>query len=233
MPVIIRKSQERGFFDHGWLKTYHTFSFGDYYDQRFMGYRSLRVINEDQVIPKAGFPSHSHKDMEILSVVIDGQLAHKDSLGNSTIIQGGEIQMFSAGYGVTHSEYNASEVDPVHFLQIWIIPDRRGLEPTYQQKKSLKDIPVNEWALLASRSGKDDSSIVHQDVFIYKLTLEESQKQSRELPIDRYGWIQVIHGAVRVNGIALQRGDGAAIHSESKINLSADKNSELLFFDLN
>lgn len=231
MPYKIRKSQDRKFYDHGWLKTYHTFSFASYYDPRFMGFRSLRVINEDQVHPGRGFPMHDHEDMEIISVVLEGELAHKDSMGNERVIHTNEVQAMSAGTGVTHSEYNPSKSEPVHFLQIWIEPDANGIAPRYQQQK----LPFvgNKWQLIASKSGKEGSLKIQQDAELYALSLKAGEQAGRTLLPNRYGWLQVIEGDLLFNDDVLHRGDGVAIQPGTPIKLKADTSSRVLFFDLN
>lgn len=227
----IRKSKDRGYFDHGWLKTYHTFSFGHYYDPKFMGFRTLRVINEDTVAPGQGFPTHSHSNMEIITVVIDGELAHRDSMNNEKIIREQEIQAMSAGIGVQHSEYNPSESKASHFLQIWIIPDTEGTSPRYHQTR-LPEIK-NEFTLLASKEGKDHSLKIQQDVNIYMLSLEAGTSLSKALGEDRYGWIQLISGTLDLNGERLEAGDGAKLNAGTAVTLKAVTPTKLLFFDLN
>lgn len=227
MNYKIRKSDDRKYFDHGWLKTFHTFSFASYYDLAWMGFRDLRVINEDRVAPGHGFPPHSHQDMEILSLVLEGELTHQDSLMTEAVIHPGELQAMSAGTGVTHSEYNASSDTPVHFLQIWIIPDKKGLLPRYQQ--ALLPASTGQWQLLASKTGPLQ---IEQDVSLYHLTLEAGQQAEKSLSLHRYGWIQVIEGQVIFDGNTLEAGDAVAIESGGTIRLEAAKPSRLLFFDL-
>lgn len=225
--MAIRQSRERKFFDHGWLRTYHTFSFASYYDPKFMGFRDLRVINEDRVDANHGFPAHSHRDMEIISIVLDGELAHKDSMGNESVLHTNEIQVMSAGTGIVHSEFNPSKTHPVHFLQIWIEPDTTGIEPRYKQAK-LPTAP-NEWHLLASKQGPLP---IQQDASLYYLHLEKGQQAERSLPANRYGWLQVMSGDLAYNNASIHTGDGVSIEPNTKVTLLADSPSRLLFFDL-
>ena len=227
--ITIRKAEERGHFDHGWLDTSHTFSFADYYDDDFMGFRALRVINEDRVAPGRGFGTHAHRDMEIVTYVLDGALAHRDSMGNGSVIRRGDVQRMSAGSGVLHSEMNGSSDEPVHFMQIWILPERRGIDPGYEQKNYSDDERRNTLRLVASRDGRDGSVIVHQDASIYSSLLDGTV--SHDFASGRYGWLQVARGEVDVNGERLKAGDGAAISGESRITI-AGKKAELLLFDL-
>lgn len=228
--INIRPADERGFFDHGWLQTYHTFSFGEYYDPDHMSFRNLRVINEDVVAPGEGFPTHPHKDMEIITYVLEGELAHKDSTGGSGIIVPGEVQYMSAGSGVRHSEFNASATDPVHLLQIWITPNKKDLEPGYDQKP----LPVNpgELKLIASPDGRDDTLQIRQDVELYAAKLPESDTIDFELPPNRHAWLQVARGALELNGVKLDAGAGAAISDENRLIIKADKDAEFLLFNL-
>lgn len=226
----IRKSQDRGFFNHGWLKTYHTFSFADYHDPRFMGHRTLRVINEDTITPGQGFGTHSHKNMEIITVVLEGAVAHKDSLGNQETIQAGEIQVMSAGSGVHHSEFNPLSDKPTHLLQIWILPDKAGVTPRYQQRK-LPEQP-DEWVLMASKKGEQGSLLIHQDVNLYGLTIKAGSEMQRQLAPNRYGWLQVMEGEVRLGSDTLHPGDGVAIDQGSALQLKAITTAKILFFDL-
>lgn len=228
--ITIRRAKERGHFDHGWLNTYHTFSFADYYDPRFMGFRDLRVINEDRVKPAMGFGTHAHRDMEIVSYVLEGTLAHRDSMGTGSLIRPGEVQRMSAGTGVTHSEMNPSSDEPVHFLQIWILPERKGITPGYEQKTFEDDERRGTLRLVASRDGRDGSVTIHQDVAIYSTLLDGSAITYAFAP-DRYGWVQVTRGEVELNGQRLSAGDGAAIENESSLTLGG--NGEVLLFDLN
>lgn len=230
MAYKIRRSSERKYFDHGWLKTYHTFSFASYYDPRFMGFRSLRVINEDRVEPGHGFPLHDHNDMEILSIVLEGELAHKDSMGTEAIIQANEVQAMSAGTGVHHSEYNPSDTNFVHFLQIWILPDTKGITPRYQQTQ-LPSI-ANEWVLIASKNGRDRSLKIQQDAELYGISLKSGKQIEKKLAANRYGWLQVIDGELSLENDTLSRGDGASFDAGSLVKLKASTPSRILFFDL-
>jgi quercetin 2,3-dioxygenase len=230
--IRIRKAEERGHFNHGWLETYHTFSFADYYDPQFMGFRSLRVINEDRVKPGRGFGTHSHRDMEIISYVLEGALAHRDSMGTGSLIRLGEVQRMSAGTGVLHSEMNPSNDEIVHFLQIWILPERRGIQPSYEQKMFPFEERENRLRVVASPDARDGSLIIHQDVSLYTARLGDGKTISHELPPHRYAWVQVARGEVDVNGAKLRAGDGAAIEDEQKLTLNG-RDAELLLFDLN
>jgi hypothetical protein len=231
--IILRKAADRGHFDHGWLNTYHTFSFGDYYDPQHERFRSLRVINEDWVHPRGGFGTHPHRDMEIITYVLEGALEHRDSMGNGSVIRPGEVQAMSAGTGITHSERNASSDESVHLLQIWIMPDRRGLTPSYQQRE-LADAPVEEgWQVLASPDGRADSLSIHQDANLLLAKLPTGQQVERALAVGRHGWLQVVRGRVSLNGLEMSAGDGAAMSDEPSVRLSAaSEPAEMLFFDL-
>ncbi len=235
MAYKIRKSLERKFFDHGWLKSYHTFSFGDYYDSNFMGFRDLRVINEDRIASGQGFPAHAHKDMEIISIVLEGALGHQDSTGTQSVLHAGQVQAMSAGSGITHSEFNPSKTDPVHFLQIWIFPDKKGITPRYQQVTNLPTAN-NQWLLLAKNNGPENSLQIQQDIAIYALSLQEGKAANKRLLANRYGWLQVIDGQLTLtDGIGqdtIQAGDGVAIDPKTDIKLTAHSASRLLFFDL-
>ncbi|PSF35559.1 quercetin 2,3-dioxygenase [Aphanothece hegewaldii CCALA 016] len=231
--INVRKSSERGHADHGWLNSYHTFSFANYQDPNFMGFRSLRVINEDWVIPGAGFGTHGHKDMEIITYVLDGAVEHKDSIGNGSIIRPGEIQKMSAGTGILHSEYNPCETEPVHLLQIWIIPDKKGIQPSYEQQKLNLDELDGKLKLIASPEGENDAVSLQQDVKLYAGMLQEGDRLSYNLPENRHAWLQVARGKVSLNGTSLDAGDGVAISDETEINLIAENNAEVLLFDLN
>ena len=229
----IRRSDERGHFDHGWLDTRHTFSFGDYNDRRFMGFRDLRVINEDRVRPGQGFGTHGHRDMEILSYVLEGGLAHKDSMGNGSVIVPGDLQYMSAGTGVRHSEFNASETEPVHFMQIWILPNAEGQPPRYDQKRFDPESTRGRLRLVASGSGADGSIAIRQGVNVYASRLEPGQTATLTLPEGRHLWTQVLRGDVDVNGRALAAGDGLAASNETGFRFAAGSApAELLAFDL-
>ena len=228
--IQIRKAEDRGHFDHGWLDTYHTFSFADYYDPEFMGFRALRVINEDRVQPGRGFGTHSHRDMEIVTYVLEGELQHRDSMGTGSIIRPGEVQRMSAGTGVLHSEVNPSRDRSVHLLQIWLLPDRRGLKPEYEQKTFPAEERADRLRLVASHDGSDGSLTIHQDAKILAGTIRDSVQY--ELQPGRYAWLQVARGSLDLNGQTLNAGDGAAIENEPSLTLRG-KDAEVLLFDLN
>src|SRR5437867_2589783 len=230
--IRIRKAEERGHFNHGWLDTYHTFSFADYYDPEFMGFRTLRVINEDKVAPGRGFGTHSHRDMEIVTYVLDGALEHRDSMGTGSVIRPGEVQRMSAGTGVLHSEINPSRSEPVHLLQIWILPERRGIQPEYEQKTFPAEERKDKLRLVASKDGKEGALKIHQDAKLFAGTLADGQTITYDLPSGRYAWLQVARGTVEVNGQMLNAGDGAAIEDERTITLRG-RDAEVLLFDLN
>jgi redox-sensitive bicupin YhaK (pirin superfamily) len=230
--IVIRKSEERGHFNFGWLDTYHTFSFDQYYDPRFMAFRSLRVINEDRVQAGHGFPTHGHRDMEIITYVLEGALEHKDSMGTGSVIRPGDVQKMSAGTGVRHSEANPSQDEPVHLLQIWIMPDTEGIKPDYQQKRFETEEKRGRLRLVASPDGEDDSITIQQDARVYASLLEPSQQVVHELKPNRHAWIQVARGAVEVNEQTLNQGDGAAISNETQVTIEGLEPSEILLFDL-
>lgn len=230
--ITVRHSADRGHADHGWLDTRHTFSFADYYDPRFMGFRSLRVINEDRVKPGQGFGTHPHRDMEILSYVLEGEIAHKDSTGTGATLKPGEVQRMTAGTGVLHSEFNPSKSSPLHFLQIWIVPARQGLAPSYEQKPLVSDAQKDRWILIASPDARDGSVTVHQDVNVYAARLSSGQKLAHAFRPGRHGWLQVARGEVSLNGEALKAGDGAALSDEQQAALEAKTDAEVLLFDL-
>jgi redox-sensitive bicupin YhaK (pirin superfamily) len=227
--IRIRKANERGHFDHGWLDTYHTFSFGGYQDPDFMGFRSLRVINEDRVHAGGGFGTHGHRDMEIISYVLEGALGHNDSMGTGSVIRPGDVQRMSAGTGVTHSEKNSSD-ETVHFLQIWILPERHGITPSYEQKAFPASEREGKLRLVASHDGREGSLTIHQDVDLYTTTLA-GDEVSFAFRDGRAGWVQVTRGSVTLNGQPLQAGDGAAIEEEQRVTVAGD--GEVLLFDLN
>ncbi len=228
--ISIRKSGERGHFDHGWLDTFHTFSFSDYYDPDCMSFRSLRVINEDRVEPGRGFGTHGHNDMEILTYILEGGLQHRDNIGNGSVIRPGDVQRMSAGTGVLHSEVNASATDPVHLLQIWLLPERSGLSPGYEEKHFPVDERRGQLRLIASREGRDGSVTIFQDASIYAAVLDGTPLDHHLLP-NRHAWVQVAGGAVSLNDIALDAGDGAAISDEKELRIQGEL-GELLLFDL-
>jgi redox-sensitive bicupin YhaK (pirin superfamily) len=230
--ITIRKSEDRGHFDHGWLDTRHTFSFAEYRDPAHMGFRALRVINEDRVQPGEGFPTHSHRDMEILSFVLSGRLAHRDSLGNGSVIVPGDVQRMTAGTGVTHSEMNASDTEPVHFLQVWVIPGRPGLAPGYEQRRFPDTEKRGRLRLVASPDGADGSLTVHQDARVLAGLFDGGETASHALGRGRHAWVHVVRGEIRVNGERLRAGDGAAISDDREVRLEGGTASEALLFDL-
>ncbi|MCO6511100.1 MAG: pirin family protein [Aridibacter famidurans] len=232
--IKVRKAEERGHANYGWLDTNHTFSFNTYYDPEFMGFRTLRVINEDRVEPGKGFGTHGHKDMEIISYVVEGALAHKDSSGGSEVLKPHEVQRMTAGTGIRHSEFNPSDEEKVHFYQIWIVPDQNSLEPGYEQTYFAPEEKKGRLRLVASKGGDDGSVKINQDVALYASILEEGDSVTHAFAEGRHGWIQVIKGSVEVNGMKLDASDGAAVSDESRIEIvSTAGESEVLLFDLN
>jgi redox-sensitive bicupin YhaK (pirin superfamily) len=230
--IKIRKSEDRGHAQHGWLDSYFSFSFADYYDPQFMGFRHLRVINEDRVQPGQGFGTHPHKDMEIITFVLEGSLEHKDSMGTGSIIKPGEIQAMSAGTGVTHSEFNPSKKDLVHLLQIWILPERKGIKPSYQQKSFTEEQRRGKLHLLASGRASDGAAKISQDVELFTAVLTKDQKLDYPLKSGRHAWVQVTKGALSLNGNSLKAGDGAAVSDEKLLDLITQNSAEFLLFDL-
>lgn len=230
--ITIRKSADRGHLNHGWLDTYHTFSFDQYYDPDHMSFRSLRVINEDRVDAGRGFPTHSHRDMEIITYILSGALRHQDSMGNGSIIEPGDVQRMTAGTGVSHSEFNPSQSEAVHLLQIWILPNTRGLKPGYEQKAFSEEERKGGLRLIASADGREGSVTVNQDASIYASILEEGEEVTKSLDPQRHAWIQVARGEVEVNGNQLVQGDGAAVSEEEELKISATAPAEILLFDL-
>ncbi|MGB3786660.1 MAG: pirin family protein [Phormidesmis sp.] len=231
--LAIRKATDRGISNFGWLDSRHTFSFGGYMDPRNMGFSDLRVINEDHVAPGAGFGTHGHRDMEIISYVIEGELAHKDSMGTGSVIRPGDVQRMSAGTGVTHSEMNASAENPVHFLQIWILPESKGLKPGYEQKHFASETRQDQWRLVGSRDGRENSVTIHQDVSLYAATLSQGTRIGYDLAADRKAWLQVVKGSVQLDGQTLAAGDGLAFADlESLSIIGSDSEAEVLLFDL-
>jgi quercetin 2,3-dioxygenase len=230
--LTVRKAEDRGHADHGWLDSHHTFSFADYFDPRHMGHGPLRVINEDSVAPGGGFPTHRHRDMEIISYVLDGALEHKDSMGNGSIIKPGDVQRMSAGTGVAHSEYNASADRPVHFLQIWIMPGQPGLRPGYEQKYFSNEEKRGRLRLVASPDGADGSVRIGQDARVYATLLEGGEAVTHAFAPGRKGWLQVARGKAEAGGLALKAGDGVAIEGESQVTLRSNDAAEVLLFDL-
>ena len=227
----IRRSHERGHANHGWLDSYHTFSFADYHDPKFMGFRSLRVINEDVIAEGEGFGTHPHRDMEIITYMLEGELAHKDSMGNGRVIKAGEIQGMSAGTGVTHSEFNASKFDPAHLLQIWIMPHTKSVSPSYAEWKP-DGSEAKGWQLVASEGGKEGGVPIHQDARLFITKMEANESRDVQLAEGRYGWLQVARGEIGFAGEVLTAGDGAMFDSEAAGALKAVLPSEVLFFDL-
>lgn len=230
--ITIRRAQERGHFDFGWLNTYHTFSFDQYYDPKRMGFRSLRVINEDFVQPGNGFPTHGHRDMEIVTYILSGALEHRDNMGNGSIIRPGDAQRMSAGTGVRHSEANPSADEPVHLLQIWILPNEKSLRPEYEEKKFSDDEKRNMLRLIVSPNGDDGSVKIHQDAKLYASLLDKDQEVVHIVENGRSAWLQVAAGSVVLNDLVLQQGDGAAVSEESKLRITASEPAEVLLFDL-
>jgi quercetin 2,3-dioxygenase len=230
--IRLRRSAERGHADHGWLDTRHTFSFAGYYDPRYMGYRTLRVINDDRVAGGGGFPTHPHRDMEIVSYVVDGALEHRDSLGTGSVIRPGDVQRMTAGTGVKHSEFNPSPDDPMRLIQIWIVPEREGLAPSYEQKQFPLAERTGRLRLVASGDGRDGSLTIQQDADLYATILEPGQEVEHSIRPGRGAWIQVIRGRVDLGGKTLEEGDGAAVENESAIKLSGVEPAEVLVFDL-
>ena len=230
--ITFRDRMARGPSNFGWLDSRHTFSFGGYRDPDHMGFRSLRVINEDRVIPGAGFPTHSHRDMEIISYVLEGELAHKDSLGNGAIIRPGDVQRMSAGTGIAHSEFNASKTTGVHFLQIWILPERDGLAPGYEQKQFPIEMRRNQLRLVADRHGTAGAVTVHQDAQLYVANLSPGELVSHALAAARGAWLQVARGVIGLNDTEMRAGDGAAVEEEGSLDVLAETEAEILLFDL-
>ena len=230
--IKVRPAAERGKTQTPWLDSNHTFSFNRYYDPEWSGFRDLLVINEDFVAPSAGFGTHSHRDMEILSYVVSGQLAHKDSTGTSSVIKPGDLQRMSAGTGVSHSEFNPSDTQPTHFLQIWIMPDREGLTPEYEERAFLESDGRGRLRLIASRDGNAGSVTIHQDVKVYDGALNAGEEVSYQLGVDRHAWIQIIEGSITINGTLLRMSDGAAIGEEDHLSIRTIQDAKVLFFDL-
>ena len=228
----IRKSNERGRANHGWLDTYHTFSFANYFDPQHMGFRSLRVINDDTVLGGGGFDTHPHRDMEIITYVLDGALQHRDSMGHEAVMRAGDVQRISAGTGIQHSEFNASERDPVHLLQIWMLPERKGLTPGYAEK-SFASAHTGQLTLLTSKDGRDGSIRINQDADLFLAKLKAGDKVAHPLPPGRHAWVQVAEGEVTVNGHPLTAGDGAALSDEPAVEITGRAPAQVLVFDLN
>jgi len=228
----VRRAAERGRSQLDWLDSRHTFSFADYQDPGHMGFRALRVINEDRVAPGRGFGTHPHRDMEIITYVIDGAVEHRDSMGNGSVIRPGDVQRMSAGTGVTHSEFNPSDAAPVHFLQIWILPERTGLTPSYEQRRFPTAEKRGMLRLIASNDGRDGSVVVFQDVDVFAAVLEPGEEVTHALQHGRHAWVQVVSGTAAIDGVALAPGDGAAVSDERAVTLHARESAEVLLFDL-
>ena len=230
--IKIRLSEERGHAQHGWLDSHHTFSFANYYDPKFVGFRSLLVINEDRVAAGQGFGTHGHRDMEILSYVIEGALEHKDNMGTGSVLRQGDVQVMSAGTGVQHSEFNGSKTEKVHFLQIWVHPDEKGLKPRYAEKHFSTEHKTNRLKLIASKTGKDESLIIHQNIFLFASILQSGHRLEHSLASGSGAWLQLIRGSIQVNGTIMKAGDGLAIEDESKLEILSQIDSEFLFFEI-
>ena len=232
MTLTIRKSQERGRANFGWLDSKHSFSFGHYHDPRHMGFGPLRVINDDRVAPGGGFPAHPHSDMEIISYVLEGALEHKDSLGTGSVIRPGDVQRMSAGTGLRHSEFNASKTEPVHFLQIWIIPEKKGIAAGYEQKAFSEGEKRGRLRLIGSRDGRDGSVTIHQDVDLYATLLGRGEAVDHVIAPGRGGWVQVARGSVSLNGEMLEEGDGVAVSASGPLRIEGQSDAEVLVFDM-
>ena len=230
--IQIRNAADRGHFNFGWLDTYHTFSFGDYQDPRHHQFRALRVMNEDRISPGQGFGTHPHRDMEIVTYVLEGALEHRDSMGNGEVLRPGEFQRMSAGTGITHSEFNPSPTEPAHLYQIWLFPERKGIAPSYEQKRFAADERLNKFRLVASRDASAGSLLIHQDARIFLATVESGQEVSYVLEGGRYAWLQVLRGTVLLLGHSLDAGDGAAISEATALTITATTDAEVMLFDL-
>jgi redox-sensitive bicupin YhaK (pirin superfamily) len=229
--IRVRHAADRGHFDHGWLDTYHTFSFADYFDPAQMGFRSLRVINEDRVQPGEGFGMHGHRDMEIITYVLSGALEHRDSLGNGSVLKPGELQHMTAGTGIRHSEFNPSGTEPVHLYQIWLLPRTKGLQPSYEQR-AVPDDGQGQLRLVASPNGGAGALTIQQDAALYLATLPAEGQTAHKLATSRHAWLQVLRGAVTLNGVPLSAGDGAAVSDERALSIRATEPSEIILFDM-
>jgi redox-sensitive bicupin YhaK (pirin superfamily) len=230
--IYLRKANERGHANHGWLDSWHSFSFADYYDPNHMGFRALRVINDDTVEGGQGFGTHPHRDMEIISYVLEGALQHRDSMGTGSVIRPDDVQRMSAGTGVTHSEFNASKVEPVHFLQVWLLPRERGIKPGYEQKTFSREEKAGRLRLVASPDGRDGSTTIHSDALVYAGLFDAEQRAELALEPNRHAWVHVARGQVTVNGHELGAGDGMALSSEPSVRIDSGRNAEVLVFDL-
>jgi redox-sensitive bicupin YhaK (pirin superfamily) len=228
----IRPAEQRGHAEHGWLDSHHSFSFADYYDPQHMGFGALRVINEDRVAPAMGFGGHPHRDMEIISYVLEGALQHRDSIGTGSVIRPGDVQRMSAGSGVTHSEFNASKSEPVHFLQIWLVPTARGIQPSYEQKTFSAEDKRGRLRVVAAPDARDGSVTIHTDAVVYAGLFDAGERAELALNKARRAWVQVVRGEVTVNGSALKAGDGAAISEETALAIEGVHDAEVLVFDL-
>lgn len=230
--IIVRRSEDRGHFDHGWLKTYHTFSFAKYHDPDWMGFRTLRVLNEDRVQPGGEFSAHRHRDMEIISYVLDGALSHRDSMGNGSTIYRGDVQRITAGVGIRHSETNPSVVAPTHFFQIWLLPSEEGFEPEYEQRGFSDQDKIDNFCMIASPDGREGSLRINQDVLFHASILDKGKNLNYILPRDRHAWVQVARGAIGINGNRLAAGDGAAISEVGSLSFTTDERSEFILINL-
>ncbi len=230
--IRIRRAPDRGHFDHGWLDTRHTFSFADYYDPAHLGFRALRVMNEDRVQPGQGFGTHGHRDMEIVSYVLEGALAHRDSMGNGSVLRPGEFQRMTAGTGIRHSEFNPSDSEPAHFYQIWLLPAHKGLTPSYEQRRFPAEEMQGQWRLVASSLGQEEALTINQDADIYLAHLQPNQVLRHELATGRHAWLQLLRGAAKLNGEPMEEGDGAAVSDETTLATQATQLSEVMLFDL-
>jgi len=230
--ITVRRANERGHADHGWLNARHTFSFASYYDPKHLGFRALRVINEDRVAPGRGFGTHPHNDMEIVTYVLSGALQHKDSMGNGSVLKAGSLQRMSAGTGVTHSEFNASKDEPVHLYQIWLLPEKEGIEPSYEERTFSPDGKVGRWQLIASRDGRDGSMTINQDASLSLAALKAGESLPYTLTAGRHAWIQVVRGIVLVNDIELETSDAAAVSNDEALRIVASTDAEVMLFDL-
>ena len=230
--IRVRKGSDRGHFDHSWLNTYHTFSFSRYYDPDHMGFRSLRVINEDWVSGGEGFGLHPHENMEIITYVLEGSIAHKDSLGNGSVLVPGELQRMSAGTGIRHSEFNASDSEPLHLYQIWLMPEKKGMKPSYEQKAFPEGERTNRLKLVASPKGEEGALTIGQDARLYLATLDPGHEVTHSLSPGRHAWLQVLRGRVTMNGHPLEAGDGAALSEEPAVAIHSSEPAEVLLFDL-
>jgi len=231
--IRVRKASERGHFDHGWLDTFHTFSFGGYHDPQHTQFRSLRVMNEDRVAPGRGFPPHPHRDMEIVTYVLSGALEHRDSIGYGEVLRPGELQRMTAGTGIQHSEFNPSETEPVHLYQIWLLPRERGLTPSYEQRAFAEEERRGRFRLVASPDGRERSLTIEQDAEIHLASLDVGQRANYELAADRHAWLQVLRGRVRLGGETLETSDGAAVSQTDSLTVEATEDAEVMLFDLN